>query len=142
VRLRSSLSLRRLVAAPFLGIALLSATLLGSVSSLGCNMHGFGTAHVGAGPAATRLVALDAETPQMTHGGGDPHDAHRGCDCTCVGDCTMVAPLVVPPAGVILRVALVEPQPQRPLDTEPPPSPSEPDRLLPFANGPPASALI
>ena len=54
----------------------------------------------------------------------------------------MAAPLVTPPASVTLRVTLVDAEPRLPLDREPLQAPPvEPDRLLPFANGPPASAL-
>ena len=72
------------------------------------------------------------------HGSGD-----HGCDCSCIGACTMVAPLATPPAVATLRVALIDPEPRRALDLEPAHAPpAEPDRLLPFANGPPVSALI
>jgi hypothetical protein len=55
----------------------------------------------------------------------------------------MVAPLATPPAVATLRVALIDPEPRRALDLEPAHAPpAEPDRLLPFANGPPVSALI
>jgi hypothetical protein len=81
----------------------------------------------------------------MAHAGGEgsQNADHPGCDCTCIGDCSMVAPLATPPSVATLRVALSDPAPRRPLDIEPAlPVPSEPDGLLPFANGPPASPLV
>ena len=120
-------------------LALLSMMTLDGVQSAACKMHGLGAvsewtgAGVMAGPSA------------MTHAHSAPMqdtDA-TGCDCTCIGACTMVAPLAASPTAVTLRVALVAPQSRRTLDQEPAVSPPrEPDRLLPFSNGPPASTLV
>ncbi|MFL5620415.1 MAG: hypothetical protein ACJ79A_18720 [Gemmatimonadaceae bacterium] len=124
-------------------VALLSAVLLGGVQEASCAMHGLGAArsesvapagmsHTGHAPATSH------ERGRHSHGSGD-----SGCDCSCIGACTIVAPLATPRAVVTLRIALIDPEPRRPLDTEPALAPPvEPDRLLPFANGPPASALV
>ena len=117
--------------------------MLDGVQSASCEMHGLGAAGMGV------LVAHDAgemgstSTSAHEHGVPAEHTDMPGCDCTCIGTCTMVAPLVDPPTSVTLRVALVAPQPRRDLEREPAVAlPREPDRLLPFANGPPASALL
>ena len=122
-------------------LALSSMMLLDGVQSAACEMHGIGKVSMHATAAGHGASAGGA----MLHG----HDAPANdpdalaCDCTCIGACTMVAPLADPPAAATLRIALVAPEPRRALDLEPPLSPPrEPDRLLPFANGPPASALV
>jgi len=133
-------------------VALLSAVLLGGAQEASCAMHGLGaarsasTATAGASHAvhaqhaghAGHASAMPHESGQDSHGAG-----HSGCHCTCIGDCTMVAPLATPPSVATLRVALVDPAPRRALDLEPALAPpAEPDGLLPFANGPPASPLL
>jgi hypothetical protein len=123
-------------------VALLSAVVLGGVQEASCAMHGLGAVRSAGATVATPSHADHASA--MSHGRG--HDSHRaehlGCDCTCIGDCTMVAPLATSPSVVTLRVTLIDPAPRRPLDIEPALAPpAEPDGLLPFANGPPASAL-
>ena len=123
-------------------VALLSAVLLGGVQEASCAMHGLGAARSD-GVATAGIVHAD-HASAMTHaGGGGSQDAdHPGCDCSCIGECSMVAPLATPPSVATLRVALIDPAPRRSLDVEPAlPAPAEPDRLLPFANGPPVSAL-
>ena len=124
-------------------VALLSAVLLGGVQEASCAMHGLGAARTeSAAPAAMthadHAAGMSHESGQHSPGTGD-----SGCHCTCIGSCTTVAPLATSPLAVTLRIALIEPEPRRPLDTEPALAlPVEPDRLLPFANGPPASALV
>lgn len=131
-------------------LALSSMMLLDGVQSAACAMHGMGqgSAHAAAmlGHAAFDHAAFDHAAAGHSM---DQHDAPSNdsgspnCECTCIGACTMVAPLAKPPIAATLRVALVAPQPHRALDREPDASPPrEPDRLLPFANGPPASALV
>jgi hypothetical protein len=149
VRRPSLFSNRRLFAAPLV-IALMSAVLLGGAQEASCAMHGRGAARTSAAPVAAAGHAMPAhatahhvaaETSPPSGGHRHGH-SHSGCDCSCIGACTMSAPLASPPAVVTLHIALVEPQPRRPLDTEPTQSPPrEPDRLLPFANGPPAATL-
>ena len=138
---RSLLSIRRLCAAP-LFIALLSAVLFAGGQESSCAMHGLGAAPAGA-PAGAEM-AKHAMTMAGSHEGGD-NEHGRGpaqCDCTCIGTCTMSAPLANPPAGATLLVALVEPAPSRPIDADPALSrPRAPERLLPFANGPPSASV-
>ena len=120
-------------------VALLSALLLGGVQDASCAMHGLGAtrSHMMVGD-----MAGHAGMAGMSHEGGTTDaGGHDGC-CTCIGDCTMVAPLANAPGAPTVRVALVAPEPGRRLDEEPRrPLSVEPDRRLPFANGPPASAL-
>ena len=79
--------------------------------------------------------------PAAHHGGGR-QDAD-GCHCTCIDDCSAAVAQRTAPTAPTLRVALVAAVPSRPLDIEPArPTNPEPDRLLPFANGPPATALL
>ena len=127
-------------------VALLSAVLLGGMQGVSCEMHGLGAAQTQA-PGGDDMAA-HAGLPDMAgmagmaHHAGEsaPGDGH--CACTCIGDCTMVAPLATPPTAAVLLVTLVAPESDRPLDAEPAWSPrAAPDRLLPFANGPPPSAL-
>jgi hypothetical protein len=125
-------------------IACFSAVLLGGVQEASCAMHGLGAAQRGA-PETHAVAHHAAEASRRIHQRG--HHEHgrgeHGCDCSCIGACTTVAPLVTPPAVATLRVALIDPEPRRALDIERAHEPpAEPDRLLPFANGPPASALI
>ena len=127
-------------------VALLSAVLLGGVQEASCAMHGLGAASgAGATMATARHAGRERHSSVISHASG--HDSqgaeHSGCDCSCIGDCSMVAPLATPPSVATLRVALIDPAPRRQLDIEPAlPAPAEPDGLLPFANGPPASALV
>ena len=127
--------------AALLVIALFSVVLLGGLQDMACEAHGLGTMHsrtVDAGAPAGRTG--DA-MPGMSHDAGDQSsdEGENGCSCTCLGDCTLAAPLAAPPAASTLRVAIADAQPRHPVDTAPDYTPSrEPDRLLPFANGPPA----
>ena len=124
-------------------IALASAVGLGAWQSASCAMHGLGAARVARAPMVG--TSHSHHTPAPSHERAhDPQGAdHSGCDCTCIGDCTMVAPLATPPVAATLRVALIAPAPRGPLDIEPTLAPpAEPDGLLPFANGPPATALL
>jgi hypothetical protein len=124
-------------------VALLSAALLGGVQEASCAMHGLGAARSeGAAPAG---MTHTHHASTMSHEGGQHSQSSggSGCECSCIGACTMAAPVATPPAVVTLRIALSEPEPRRPLDLEPALAPPvEPDRLLPFPNGPPASALV
>jgi hypothetical protein len=127
-------------------LALLSAVVLGGVQSASCEMHGLGAMR-------GRMTGMQSEMPDRTpaamlagfghqHGRSDRGHRDGDCCCSCIGECTMVAQLVPLPTSVEVRVALVVPQPRRVLDAEPAQSPPlEPDRLLPFANGPPALAF-
>ena len=126
--------------AALLLLALLSIVLLGNVQAASCAMHGVGVA----APAMTGATMADhAGMAGMSHEAGTTDSGgHEGC-CTCIDECSMVAPLATAPSAATVLVALVAPEPNRPLEAETSQSPSvEPDRLLPFANGPPASALV
>ena len=130
-------------------VALLSAVLLGAVQSVACDMHGRGAARGSAvsGDAMERHAAMatHAATAGMSHHDGDatPAGEEGECACSCIGACTMVAPLATAPIAATLLVTLEAPAPSRPPDIEPMRSPPvSPDRLLPFANGPPRSALV
>ncbi len=122
-------------------LALLSQVGFGNAQSLACDMHGLGamqSGHASAGAAA-------ASTP-MQHSAAHGSDSHTGtaaCHCTCIGDCSAAVSLPAAPTATTLRVALVIAQPRRSLDAAPArPALPEPERLLPFANGPPATALL
>ena len=122
-------------------VALLSAVLLGGVQEASCAMHGLGAVR-SAGVSTTAPDHAAHATMSHESGHGSQGADHQGCDCTCIGDCTMVAPLATSPSVVTLRVALIDPAPRRTLDIEPAlVPPAEPDGLLPFANGPPTSPL-
>jgi hypothetical protein len=121
-------------------LALLSQVGFGNAESLRCDMHGMG-ALVGNGATVGAMTGGKQHTPAAHHGTGN-QDAD-GCHCTCIGDCTAAVVLPTAPNAPTLRVALVVATPSRPLDIEPArPTSPEPDRLLPFANGPPATALL
>lgn len=124
-------------------VALLSAMLLRPGRESACAIHGLGAASAPQVAMAGMSHASPDVPAAAQDAGGDSHGIPDGaCDCSCIGDCTMVAPLATTPAVVTLRIALIDPEPRRPLDSEPaPPSAVEPDRLLPFANGPPAVAV-
>ena len=124
-------------------IALLSAVLLGGVQDAACAMHGLGASRADTAPAITKTAHHDAHAPRKSHESGRHSHRDGGCDCTCIGACTMVAPVAIAPTAVTLRVGLVAPEPRVPLDREPARTPpAAPDRLLPFGNGPPASPLV
>ena len=124
-------------------IALLSAVLLGGVQDAACAMHGLGASRADTAPAITKTAHHDAHAPRKSHESGRHSHRDGGCDCTCIGACTMAAPVAIAPTAVTLRVGLVAPEPRVPLDREPAHTPpAAPDRLLPFGNGPPASPLV
>ena len=124
-------------------IALLSAVVLGGVQEASCAMHGLGAARTESAALAIMTHADHSVGSSHESGQHSPSSHDVGCHCTCIGSCTTVAPLATPPAAVTLRMALIEPETRRPLDIEPVHAlPAEPDRLLPFANGPPASPLV
>ena len=130
--------------AAILLVALLSAVLLGGVQSASCEMHGLGAARSdGVEQAAMSGHAHEGSTASPLSDDHDHAAGEGGCDCSCIGDCRMVAPLATAPAAATIRVALVAPEPSRQIDAEPTRAPPPtPDRLLPFANGPPVSALL
>jgi hypothetical protein len=122
-------------------LALLSQVGFGNAESLRCDMHGMG-ALMGDGATHAAMAGGGMMHHQPAthhhHGGKGAH----GCDCTCIGDCSAAVVLPTAPSATTLHVALVAATPRRSLDIEPArPTSPEPDRLLPFANGPPATAL-
>jgi len=121
-------------------LALLSQVGFGNAESLRCDMHGMG-AMMGGGATHGMLAGGGMHhQPATDHGGGDQDS--QSCHCTCIGDCSAAVAMPLAPRAPTLRVALVAAAPRRPLDIEPArPTSPEPDRLLPFANGPPATAL-
>ena len=124
-------------------IALLSAVLLGGVQDAACAMHGLGALRADTPPAIAQTAHHDAHAPRMSHESGRHSHRDGGCDCTCIGACTMAGPVATAPTAVTLRVGLVAPAPRVPLDREPARTPPvAPDRLLPFGNGPPVSPLV
>ena len=128
--------------AALLLFALLSSVMLGSAQSASCEMHGLGAAQ---GISLDAAMADHAGMAVMSHDGSHTAggDADSHCCCTCIGDCTMLAPLATAPTATTIRVALATPEPRRPIVSERTRAPpAEPDRLLPFAIGPPASALL
>jgi hypothetical protein len=124
-------------------LALLSMVMLDGVQSASCEMHGLGAAGARAGVVEGAGIMVGSGAAAHEHGAPMDDTRMPGCDCSCIGACTVVAPLAVTPTFVTLRVALVAPQPRRDVNREPAIAlPREPDRLLPFANGPPATALL
>jgi hypothetical protein len=120
-------------------LALLSQVGFGNAQSLQCGMHGLGAMQTGHAGAASAPTAMQHSATHQSHSGTDS-DA---CHCTCIGDCSAAISLPAAPIAATLRVALVVAQPRRSLDAAPArPALPEPERLLPFGNGPPATALL
>ena len=120
-------------------LALLSQVGFGNAQSLQCDMHGLGAMQTGHASAASAPTAMQHSATHESHSGTDT-DA---CHCTCIDDCSAAVSLPAAPIAATLRVALVVAQPRRSLDAAPArPALPEPERLLPFANGPPATALL
>lgn len=123
-----------------LSLVLLLAMGAGSAGRASCAMHGMGsmTSHV--------MPSHDSGMPghAMTHhhGQGSSHNEH-GDACCCGGECSGVAQVASIPLAATVRVAMVVATPVsafEPGDHRSPPA--EPDRLLPFANGPPATKAV
>ena len=120
-------------------LALLSQVGFGNAQSLECSMHGLGAMQTGHASTSSAPTAMHHAATHQSHSGTDT-DA---CHCTCIGDCSAAISLPAAPIAATLRVALVVAQPRRSLDAAPArPALPEPERLLPFANGPPATALL
>ena len=134
-------TLSRLLRSVTLLLALLSAVVLGNEREAACEMHGLGgmraptagsVAHHGAGHAT-------ASAPRGDHEHQGAHDQA----CCCIDDCSPVVVAVSAPVTPTLLVAFVAAQPRRIFDEGSAQiAPPEPDRLLPFANGPPAGRLL
>lgn len=127
-------------------LALVSAVVFGDVSRATCAMHGSGGTGAAMGMSHGKerapVIAPSGSAPAHQHGGTHRGDRGDPCDCSCIGDCSISAALAILPAVPTLRVATIEAQPRRVLHartSEAPPA--SPDRLLPFANGPPDTRL-
>jgi hypothetical protein len=125
----------------------LSVVMLAGVQEASCEMHGLGAARAGAHAEGHTGASMTDHAATMA----GPHESGNGqhgsgtapCDCSCIGDCSVLAPFATSPTAVTLVIALVDPEPSRAIGVEPAlPLPRAPDRLLPFANGPPPSALV
>ena len=116
--------------------------MLAGVQEASCGMHGLGAVRVGV-PAGGVMSEHGIAAASAHHSeSGAPDSGDEGCDCTCIGACTVSAPLATPPAAVTLRIARIVPAPSRQLDLAPAHAPArEVDRLLPFANGPPSASV-
>src|SRR5829696_148219 len=97
--------------AALLLFALLSSVMLGSAQSASCEMHGLGAAQ---GISLDAAMADHAGMAVMSHDGSHTAggDADSHCCCTCIGDCTMLAPLATAPTATTIRVALATPEPR------------------------------
>src|SRR5688500_4833421 len=111
-------------------VALLSGVLLGGVQGASCAMHGLGAAQADmmahmmaggsmaghAGMAGHESMTGHESMAGMAHEGGPTSGGeHHGC-CSCIGARTMVAPLATAPTAATLLVALVAPEPGRPIE--------------------------
>lgn len=130
-------------------LALASVVAFGDAGVADCEMHGA----MRGGRAAT--VAPAAHEPghdaaPADHAGGhhagapaapDPQghqDAESPCNCSCIGDCSVTSAAARLPAVPTVRIAVVTAEPHRVFDESSAlAAPPEPERLLPFANGPP-----
>ena len=135
----------RLLRSAALPIALLATMAFGSVRSVACEMHGMAPSPAARAAAAPMRTTHEAsarmESHAGAHRGGPAHGHEHGADCccTCLGDCTAAVPAATVPTSVTLLVAIVTAEPRRTPDAEPQAvPPPEPERLLPFPNGPPA----
>ena len=122
-------------------LALLSAVVLGNEREVACEMHGLGGMRAPAAAAVTHHGAGHATASAPS--GGHEHQGAHDQDCCCIDDCSPAVVVASAPVTPTLLVAFVAAQPRRIFDersaqTAPP----EPDRLLPFANGPPAGRLL
>ena len=128
----------RLVRSASLLLALLSAVVLGNARESACEMHGLGALTT----QATVVAHHGADHP-MPDSAPPSHHHDGGQQCCCIGECSAAVAVASAPVMPTLLVAYVAAQPRRIFDersaqTTPP----EPDRLLPFANGPPAGRLL
>jgi hypothetical protein len=123
--------------------ALVMSVAFGNAASASCEMHGLGALRAG-DPAMSRGAMSmghgDAESHRHGRTDGAPSD---DCACSCSGDCIGARVPGVVPAAPTVRVSVAAPRPVRALDVGAQrPRIAEPDRLLPFANGPPRTATV
>jgi hypothetical protein len=132
-------TIARLSRAAALLLALLSVVVLGNAREAACEMHGLGGMR--APSEAVVHHGSDHASPATTPPAGHHHAG--GQECCCIDECSPSIAVATAPVTPTLLVAFVAAQPRRVFDersaqTAPP----EPDRLLPFANGPPAGRLL
>jgi hypothetical protein len=123
-------------------IALVSSMAFGNAGRASCEMHGLGV-HDDEGPTAA--VEMTGGSPHADlHEHGDAGAAtSEACVCSCTGDCIAARVSGMVPHAPTVRVAVTTPQPIRALDVRTlAPRAADPDRLLPFANGPPRSLAV
>jgi len=130
----------RLSRSVMLLLALLSSVVLGNEREAACEMHGLGAMRA---PAATAVAHHDAGHAAASRSGGHEHHGAHGQACCCIDDCSPAVVVASAPTTPTLLVAFVAAQPRRIFDERSAQAaPPEPDRLLPFANGPPAGRLL
>jgi hypothetical protein len=131
-------ALRRLRSTILL-LALTSGVTLGESGRTACEMHGIGaiTSRAGGIPTGAHSAVDVAATPAGHHElAGEVPDGD--CHCSCIGDCSVTAPAAIAPTSITVRVAIDRPQPRHTFDARTQqPAFDEPERLLPFAIGPP-----
>jgi hypothetical protein len=119
-------------------VALVVATGLGSAARASCAEHGLG---------GLALVGHAAPAGAATHHAAHHGHGHSGNDhsegCCCAGECAGVAQLATLPPSITIRVAVSVAEPARAFDLRTGQAPvADPDRLLPFANGPPVATSV
>jgi hypothetical protein len=128
----------RLLRSATLLLALLSAVVLGNAREAACEMHGLGAMRV---PAAAGVHHGSDHAAPATAPAGHQHGG--GQQCCCIDECSPIVTVASAPVMPTLLVAFVAAQPRRIFDERSAQAaPPEPDRLLPFANGPPAGRLL
>jgi hypothetical protein len=131
--------------AALLLLALLSAVVLGDAQKSRCAMHGGLEVSAGTGMTQDDAASHDrmGAGDSGMHSGGSPDRRDTDhCHCSCIGDCSVSAPIATIPTLPTIRVAVVvaDSPPAFPARTSDTPRESA-DRRLPFANGPPATRL-
>lgn len=115
---------------------------LGDVGRSACEMHGVGAMTMGIGGDG-RAGTAPSGAAEHQHERSQSDRIPEECHCSCIGACTATAPLASLVAAPTLRVDIADAEPRRLFDA---PSggtePAETDRLLPFANGPPAALTL
>ena len=128
-----------MLARVLLSFAMILVMGAGSAGRASCTMHGMGSIASHAGRANT---SGDATHHMVHHGQSPAHDQHSD-GCCCGGECAGVAQVARMPEAATVRVAVVVAEPANvfePRQQQAPPA--EPDRLLPFSNGPPVVAAV
>lgn len=119
-----------------------------------CAMHGgtsgtpamgamaMGDMMMGGVDAHERMAPRDAQLRKDGSRGSSDQQNSDDCCCTCIGDCSVTAPVATLPSATTIRVATIRVEPRHALDEPASGSPpASADRRLPFPNGPPATRL-